>query len=193
MSIPFQRVGLLAGLSCLPAALFGCTAPGGVPVKGSIRYFPDVSEGQALVLAENALRQYGFRIQERDEDMGRLRTYPLESTMAGGTGRIRDAVKYTNRVRRVAEVYLLPRAQGVRVKCRVMLQRLDTGDYTTFGREHLMSDVPTETPIDQDGGTLARQNEVWTDVRSDRQLQQQILTTLAELLGRPAAAGSGAT
>jgi len=187
----FRRIGSLAVLGGLAMAGIGCEAPGGASAKASARYFANISQHQALALAERALRQYDFRIEERNESAGRIRTYPLESTMVGGTGRLRDAVNYKNRVRRIAELRVLPVQQGVRVTCRVRLQRWDTGDYTTFGREHLVSDMPTETPIDRGDGMLASQKEAWTDVRDDRELQRRILETLAELIRGETGPASG--
>jgi hypothetical protein len=176
----------------------GCDpAPGVTDVpraNWSRQRMADADGGRAFDAAQYALRQW-FTIDVADRSEGLLTTVPAEYDERGGTGRIRDtAIKYPNRMRRRATVRVQGDGAEVSVDCVVIRERLDTADMRVFRLNRQFDDVGNETPIEQEAGSSAGQNEVWTDVGRDRSLERQILDVVRERLGsqtQPAAAGAG--
>lgn len=168
-----------AGLSA------GCNGPVGMSPDMASVWVEGVTLREAFNATEATLREQDFRMAERDPDRGYLRSYPTEGVIAGGTGRLSDAIiKPQNAVRRVAEAYVSARQGGVAVRYRVTVERLDTAKVRAWTREHEVSDTPVETPIDQEQGTLPVQNETWTSVRRDASMEADIRLALLERLGR---------
>ena len=80
-------------------------------------------------------------------------------------------------------------------KCRVQVDRLDTADHRVFRRNEQFSDVPNDTPIDSGAGVSAKQDQVWTPMPRDGQLERQILDLVRSRVikeeEKPKAAGEG--
>lgn len=176
---------VLCGLGILGAISSGCTAPGSVTsgraTNYHIRRLPAAEFDAAFDAGLAALREYDFRIDQSSRSAGVIVSRPSEKTIRGGTGRIGDEVlRSSNRVRRIAEIGIVRAGEGISARCKVLMERLDTGDYRAFRRERAGSDIPAETPIEVDGGTVGDQREVWTFVRRDLNLERQLLAALAE-------------
>ena len=183
---------VLCGLGAL---MGGCAAPGSVTSNRAtnyhIRRLPSTAYAAAFQAAEAALREYDFRIDKMDRSAGVLVSRPSEKVIQGGTGKIGDEVlRSPNRVRRVAEIGIVREGDGVSARCKVLMERLDTGDYRAFRRERGGGDVPVETPIEEDGGTVGDQRETWTFVRRDLTLERQLLAAVAERVNGEAAGDS---
>ena len=161
--------------------LAGCTEQTRSARNYHAKRMTGVSKADAYRAAKATLREYDFRLGEEDRAKGRLRSVPRAETMAGGTGRLRDtALKYPNRVRRIALLEIVPHAEALELMCKVLLERLDTSDHKVFRREHGTHDVPSDTPIQEDGGLSGGENEVWTLVRRDRALERQMMAAWEE-------------
>jgi hypothetical protein len=183
VSPPPRICGLLV-LTAL-AVTTGCNAPIGVSEDMATVWVPQADPPTAFDAMEATLREQGFQIAERDPVRGYVRSDPIESVIAGGTGRISDEVlKPRNAIRRIAEAVITGADGGVNVRYRVSVERLDTAEVRAWQREHQVSDTPTETPIDQDQATLPEQNETWTPIRRDAQIESAIRLALLERLGR---------
>lgn len=184
-SPPLQRrIYMPAGL--LLTIAFGCNAPAiGVSENMAAVWLPSVSQDSAFDAMEATLREQGFRLAERDPARGYLKSYPAESVIEGGTGRLSDEVlKPRNEIRRVAEALVAGRDGGTNVRYRVSVERLDTAKTRSWQQAHQVSDTPTETPIDQDQATLPEQNETWTQIRRDSQIESAIRLALLERVGQ---------
>jgi hypothetical protein len=169
----------------------GCNAPIGVSEDMATVWVSQTDQATAFDAMDATLREQGFQIAERDPRRGYLRSDPVESVIEGGTGRLSDEVlKPRNAIRRIAESVVTGRDGGVNVRYRVSVERLDTAQVRAWQREHQVADMPTETPIDQDQATLPEQNETWTPIRRDTQVESAIRLALLERLGR---AGEAAT
>jgi len=117
-----------------------------------------------------------FRVAEASPVDGQVRSVTTEYEQRGGTGRIRDtALKFPNRLRRTATLYVQPWGEGSVVHCVVDVQRLDTADHRVFRDMERFDDYPTDTPIDREAGVTAAQDQVWTDLPRDVQLERDIL------------------
>jgi hypothetical protein len=183
---------VLCGLGVLGTLASGCAAPGSVTSSRAtnyhIRRLPSTEFEVAFKAAEAALREYQFRIERNDRSAGVIVSRPSEEVVQGGTGKIGDEVlRSPNRVRRIAEIGIVRAGDGVSARCKVLMERLDTGDYRAFRRDRGGGDVPAETPIEEDGGTEGDQRETWTFVRRDLTLERQLLAAVAERVsGEPA-------
>jgi hypothetical protein len=169
-------------LTVLPAGCSEQTTT--TPQNAQAQRLGGVAKAAAYDQAKVTLREFNFRIAEENSERGLIRSAPNAETIAGGTGRIRDqTVNYPNRIRRTATLEVIARGDSVELLCKVLVERLDTSDHQVFRREHGTGDVPTDTPIQEEGGVTSRQNEVWTLVRRDRQMERQIMAAWAERLG----------
>lgn len=92
------------------------------------------------------------------------------------------------RYRRVAELRLVPREEGVMAQVRVRLQRRINTERAAFARGRQAEDRPTETAIERMGATSPMARDEWRDYRRDRVMEQEILDAIqAELTtGSPA-------
>jgi hypothetical protein len=139
----------------------------------------DVTTDQAMELARRVLAKEGFRLKSVDKDQLRIETQPSEQTVRGGEGRLRDTVvKVPNRVRRTATLEFSDRGDELRAFCQVKIERLETGDFRVFAQQRQFNDVPTETPIDREAATTARQNTVWSSAGRDEAMEREILADL---------------
>lgn len=136
----------------------------------------------AFDAATYAVSQW-FTIRDANPADGLILSHPAEFDQRGGTERLRDgAVNYRNRVRRRAVVRVRSTGGGPRVECVVARERLDTADHRVFWHNRSFEDVPSQTPIAQEAATGPEQNEVWTDVGRDRDLERRILGVVRERL-----------
>lgn len=183
--LPLHSHGPFISAAALMAIGTGCNAPIGVSENMATLWVPQASADKVFDAMDATFREEGFQIAERDPARGYLKTDPQESVIEGGTGRISDPVlKPRNAIRRVGEAVVSAREGGVNVRYRVSVERLDTAKVRAWQREHQVSDTPTETPIDQEQATLPEQNETWTPIRRDTQMESAIRLALLERLGR---------
>ncbi len=96
--------------------------------------------------------------------------------------RVRDVLSVSrNRRRQLAEMQVTQEGRDVQVRCRVLIQRLDTAERTAFARER-GDDRPKDTPIDRPGTDSPTTREEWVAVGRDRQLERAILLDVQERL-----------
>jgi hypothetical protein len=139
----------------------------------------DVSTDKIMELGQRVLAKQGFRLKSVDRDELRIETHPAEQLARGGEGRIRDTVmKVPNRVRRTASLEFSTRGDDIQAFCQVKMERLDTSDYRVFAQQRESSDAPTQTPIDREGATTPRQNQVWSSAGRDESMEREILADL---------------
>jgi len=164
----------------------GCEAPPPPRSSMCLIRLPGVNQRQAFETTQLVLREFDFRLESVDEEAGYLRSFPLEQTVRGGTGRISDPiVRSPNQIRRISEAYVRSGPDGSEVRLAVSRQRQDTASYRAFAREHQQEDMPTETPIDHEAGTSPSQYESWTPIGRDRELENSLRRALEErLLGQ---------
>jgi major membrane immunogen (membrane-anchored lipoprotein) len=144
---------------------------------------PSVSQPAAFDAGKHAVQQW-FRIAEASVKDGQIRSVTTEFDQKGGTGRIRDAaIKYKNRMRHTATVYVESDGTGSIARCMVEVQRLDTADHHAFRDNTRGDDRPNQTPIDGEASLTAKQDQVWTDMPRDRQLEMDILNVLRAKAG----------
>jgi hypothetical protein len=143
---------------------------------------PGATKAQALDAGVHAMRQW-FRLEPVSAADNEVRSVTMEFDQKGGTERIRDAaLKYKNRMRRWATLVVQEQGPDVIVRCAVQVQRLDTSDHRVFHDNQRFVDYPNETPIDREAGVTASQDQVWTDMPRDRQLETDILSVVKSQL-----------
>lgn len=139
---------------------------------------PAVPTDRAFDAGLIAMRQY-FNHVDATRTEGRLVSGWAEYDQKGGTGRFRDAtLNYRNRLRRRATLWISSAESGAVAKCQVRRQRLDTADHRVFQQQQQFNDLPNSTPIDRDAGTTTDQNQAWTDMQRDRQMERELLQVL---------------
>jgi hypothetical protein len=135
------------------------------------------------VAAQSALVGLGYAIDEVDDREGLITARPVipgkrdESTVGGG--------RLTSRgeTRRVAHLRVAEGGGGVKIYCKVVIQKQTTEAYRMLERDRRASDVPGDTPIERDAATTPRQNTVWETVRRDTAAERLILQTILEQTG----------
>ncbi len=173
---------LLGGVGCSENRGPGTTL--GREAGWSQATLPGVSEPAAREAGVYAMRQW-FRLDPAAPADGVIQGLPEEYEQRGGTGRIRDeAVGYRNRLRRTATLVIQETPTGCVAKCRVQVERLDTADHRVFSSNEQFGDVPNETPIDREAGVTPRQQQVWTTLPRDRDLERRILNVLRDELAQ---------
>lgn len=185
MGIRFVRATVTGGCLAVAMAAAGCSdldatgAGGGRETGWTPMRLPGVSRDAAIEAGVYAMGQWFRLADDTSPSDGIIQSVREEYEQAGGTGRLRDGtIGYKNRMRREATLVIRERETGCLARCRVRVQRLDTSDHRIFRRNEQFGDVPSETPIDRDAGVSARQNQVWTDMPRDRELERNILALL---------------
>lgn len=175
---------ILAGCAIALAGAQGCSelsttsgtdgaSGGATPLK-----MPNSTTDVAFDAGLTAMRQY-FNHVDAIRAEGRLVSGWAEYDQKGGTGRLRDAtLNYRNRLRRRATLWIRPTESGAVAKCQVRTQRLDTADHRLFEQQQQFNDLPNSTPIDREAGTTTDQNQAWTEMQRDRQMERELLQVL---------------
>ena len=89
----------------------------------------------------------------------------------------------SSRLRRLATVRVGQGAGVVNVYARVALQEQTTEAHRMFQRDHAISDIPGDTPIDREAATTSEQNTVWRTIGRDRAAERRILEAILEETG----------
>ncbi len=160
----------------------GCASSGPSPLSFSVRRVPQRDRAAAFDAAEDALINLGYRIDRRDPTAGLLTTRPVE-----GTGRdqpVHGSLQIASRgpFRRVAQVQLEETAEGLKVYCRVVVQRQTTQAHRLLAVDRTASDAPGRTPIEREAATTTEQNTVWQTIRRDTAAERRLLEAIT---GRP--------
>ncbi|MBL8878524.1 MAG: hypothetical protein JNG88_05330 [Phycisphaerales bacterium] len=114
-----------------------------------------------------------------DRDQRVVTSDAVEFSSTRDTGTPSDFVGVPNTLRRIALVSCEPAGSGVMTRVRVDVERRDTQRRQIMQRsETQFGDTPRQTAIERDAATSSRQNDVWTRIRRDRALEQQILTDI---------------
>lgn len=136
--------------------------------------------------ADAVLRE-AYEILKRDFDGARIDrerriviSASVEYSATRDTGTPSDFVGVPNTLRRTAIVACEPLEGGTLARVRVDVERRDTQRRQAMQREETQfGDTPRQTAIERDAATTPRQNDVWTRIRRDRVLEQQILADIA--------------
>ncbi len=195
-SIRFRSAGRIAALVLLGCAGGGCSelleapAPGSEARGWQLQRLPNAPVDAAFDAGVYALRQH-FPAVNPSRGEGRIESGWLEFEQRGGTGRLRDeTLNFRNRMRHRAIVMVAPEAAGSVARCRVEVERLDTSDHLVFAHQGRFEDLPNQTPIEREASTTSAQNQVWTPVNRDGQLELTLLRILFEKATGPATAPS---
>ncbi len=182
VSIPIRTV--LTGWALCLLLTAGCSemwqapAPQSVAAGWTPLRLPDTAPDVACDAGLRAMRQYFPSVKKTPGGL-MIESGMVEYTQAGGTGRFRDgALKYKNRMRRMATLQITETASGCLVRCRVRRQRPDTADHRAFRQQRRFEDVPNETPIDRGAAATPSQSEQWTEMQRDKALEQEMLEVL---------------
>jgi hypothetical protein len=176
--------------------LAGCATTGGQTASqigrgagSASRRIPGATVAAVQPVAERVFRQH-FRINPDASGPGRLMSQPQEATGQKQPEQVRDVLLGSrDRHRHLAELYLDQQGPDVVVRCTVLVQRLETSARAAFNTQR-GDDRPTETPIDRLGPTSTDNREEWVPVKRNRELEQEILTTIAEDLRPTGTQGS---
>ncbi|MCB9851578.1 MAG: hypothetical protein H6819_00670 [Phycisphaerales bacterium] len=183
MPVIIRRRGWIPSLIIAGVALVatGCSNSGsGVADRrtsggATPQTFRNVSMDSCMDAATIVIRE-NFGAVRTSATTGTIEGGPQSFTQRGGTARVTDpALKPTYKMRRFGTIWLTQGDGGVIANCQVRVQRLDTTDYRAFRTHDEFNDLPTATPIDSDAGLRADQQEVWTDLPRDSEMERQIL------------------
>jgi len=141
-----------------------------------------VTVDQAAEAARASLRQWFGRVTVSPSGTVLVQGGPAEYTQQGGGDRIRDSVGFNNRLRRTASVQIRPTENGCQIECVVERQRLDTADHRVLQENRGGSDIPNATPIERDAGLSREQQDAWTELPRDREMERTILTSIVNRL-----------
>jgi len=154
------------------------------PQSGSAsrKRFVNVDDTEVFTAAEQAMREE-FHLDVRDSGRGYLKSVAKHSEARRGTGLLSEGVGVAppSRVRRVAQMWVVPDETSATVLCKVTLERRDTSRRQAFTRDHDVDDVPSGTPSDLDSDTGTPREE-WTTIGSDGEMERQLLASLTERL-----------
>jgi hypothetical protein len=178
-----RRAGWVLAIAGM-AAQAGCSSADSAPTPrirtegwSSLRLV-NTSRADAYDACLYAMKQW-FKVNYASPLDGEVRSATVEYEQRGGTDRLRDAaIKYKYQMRRTATLIVQDDGGEAVVRCAVQVQRLDTADYRAFSDQNRYVDYPNETPIDTGAGETLSQNQVWTDMPRDRQLEQDILSVV---------------
>lgn len=178
----------------------GCSDNGGQAIADrprvegwSQRGASGVSVDRATEASKASLQQWFGRVTVNPGSTMLVQGGPSEYTQKGGGDRIRDTVGFNNRMRRTATVQIRPMDDGCQIQCVVERQRLDTADHRVLQENRGGSDVPNATPIERDAGLTRDQQDAWTDLPRDREMERTILNSILARLrgGEPPAETAG--
>lgn len=176
-----RRAGMVAiGLCVLLVS--GCAEPAATSLNFAVREVPGAGTDAVWSAAVDAVREQ-FRIARMDRSAGRIETAPIETQEAGQSGRAGDVLGAQRRVRRLADVRVQEADGIVEVYCKVLVQQYESDERRLFARDKYASDIPSETPADQESATTAEQNAAWRDRGRDKVLERQILESILERVG----------
>lgn len=186
-----QRRAARLCASLLLTILAGCNSGGGEGVVDrprvegwSQRRASGVSVDRATEATKASLQQWFGRVNVQPGSTLLVQGGPSEYAQKGGGDRIRDTVGFNNRLRRTATVQIRAIDDGCQIQCVVERQRLDTADHRVLQENRGGSDVPNATPIERDAGLTRDQQDSWTDLPRDRDMERTILNSiLARLRG----------
>jgi len=163
------------------AAVSGCTTPPARSAAYSVVQAQTSDTEAAFQAAEVALVELGYVIERREAASGVLRgRSALNPRDASGHARLSSRGEW----RRIGEVRLEPAAGEISLCCRVLVQERTSQAHRTFFQDEHGDDAPTDTPIDREAGTTARQIATWRTVRRDKGAERRILDVIARRTGQ---------
>jgi len=169
----------------------GCTELGESVGQRTARRSGDSASRHMLDTSIDAVRTTAIRVFRQDfrldSDASTDNVFvskPVELTDYPHRERVRDVLGSPNRHRQIATLWLSQDGPHVMIRCQVRIQRLDTVERAAFAH-HRGDDRPTETPIDQVGGTSPNTREEWVPLGRDRPIEARILDTIVQQLAEP--------
>ena len=169
----------------------GCAASSPRPESYTVRQHASVTTAQAFAAAEEALGER-FRIEVRRPSEGLLRTASMIAAGPADSARLGDPIRSPRRFRKTVEVRIAQVGSAVRIGCKVRIEENLTGVHRLFEREHGLSDIPSDTPIDRGAAATKEQESVWRVAGRDKVLERDISRTIDELLRKKAPSQDGA-
>lgn len=166
----------IGGPAC--SGLTSATEPAGGSGGATPLALPNTSTDAAFDAGLAAMRHYYNQV-DSNPTLGKIESGQVEYDQAGGTGRFRDdALKFRNRMRHKATLWITRSDSGTLARCQVRVQRLDTADHRVFRDQQRFNDLPNTTPIDREAGVSSIQNQAWTELPRDRKREREILQVL---------------
>lgn len=165
--------------ACIAAALAlvifaGCAAEP-QRVGFSAREIADAAPEEILAAARPVLQREFGRLQ-LDRGRARIVGGPSEYVASSGTGALSDAYRGRTTLRRTATFATAARGGSAVARLRIDVERRDTERPQITQREgSRLSDAPGYSAVETDAATSGSQNEVWTFLRRDTQLETALL------------------
>ncbi len=160
------------------------------------REINDAAPEEVLAAAKPVL-QREFGRMRYEPSRGRLVCGPSEYVSTTGTGTLSDVYHGRTTLRRTATFATGTRGPNAIARLRVDVERRDTERRPMTVREgSRLSDAPGYSAVETDAATTASQNEVWTFIRRDTQLESALLAEVQSQFAEPAKkkeAAAGAT
>lgn len=150
------------------------------------REIPEAGTGEVLAAARPVLQREFGRMRYEPE-RGRILCGPSEYVSSSGTGTLSDVYRGRTTLRRTASFATSARGSNAVARLRIDVERRDTERRPMTVREgSRLSDAPGYTAVETDAATTASQNEVWTFIRRDTQLESALLAEVQAKFAEPA-------
>ena len=171
--------------TCLFLSLLigGCVSARMSPLNYGVRHLQGDDSAAAFAAAHTALIDLGYKIDRSDPTTGVIKTEPILTTPSAARTSVGTRLRPSSRLRRLATVRVGQGAGVVNVYARVALQEQTTEAHRMFQRDHAISDIPGDTPIDREAATTSEQNTVWRTIGRDRAAERRILEAILEETG----------
>lgn len=178
-----MKLAVAAGFTSLLMILTGCATTDSRPAAPrpgeSLARSVDSPDTDAVLLEAYEVLKREFAGATLDRERRMVVSDAVEFTSTRETGTASDFVGVPNTLRRIAIVTCEGSGHTTMTRVRVDVERRDTQRRQVMQREETQfGDTPRQTAIERDAATTPRQNDVWTRVRRDRTLEQQILADI---------------
>ncbi len=168
----------------IPLLLAGCATTTVDLSHYSVRQVPPLEQTALLTIAEEAMREQGYVVYQRDASIGSIRA---SANATSTPQRISRMNQHSDSTRRHAEILVQGDDEQPAVYCKVLLQQRVTEAHRMLQRDYSGQDTPNETPIDRDAATTEEQNTLWRTIRRDRRSEHDLLNAIDEASTQPLA------
>lgn len=180
MTRTFISTALLTATAICAA---GCAGQTAARQPGQVIYLQETEYARAFEAGLEAVQEY-FAIEKQDRDTGEILAKPILFSSAGPGERLSAGLTGAkDALRRRALVLVMKRELGSAIDVRVNIERQDTEDYRIYEGIQASEDLRMRTPAELMVTADPEQREVWTFLRRDYQLEEQIIRGIKERLG----------
>jgi hypothetical protein len=179
-----RRIEFLWCVASVGALLsLGCAASHNASGPARLVCPEGITTAAAMDAAHKVLAEMHFPIEKLDAEHGVIRTRPLragqffELWQCDNVGGYNEAEANVQSIRRTVELRVIPEAEGPRIECDVLVQRLALPGNEVAGvsQAYLMHTRSQSTLLAFEVTPQQRQGMAWVDLGADPDLAAEIL------------------